>query len=223
MPDGTAHWVYWKDDRLFYDWGSQSSWFRFRVTDEGGGKLLIDHGQTRPGIWQHREDKVFICFRLNRGDRPTSFRTGNDQRLLILHRVEPGKRIQPPKAVPGSGSEKVSGEMERGLDLSGEWEGTWKDGQKEVWEVRFGGGKLVATHKNGAIAVRVEQEWMSFDEGRGKMWMKLGGVSDHLGIYKQEGSRLDICYCLASMGRPTSFRSGDGQNLLILHRVKPRK
>jgi hypothetical protein len=46
---------------------------------------------------------------------------------------------------------------------------------------------------------------------------------EQLGIYQRHGSRLMICLRDAKVGRPTSFKGGDGQSLLILHRVKPRK
>jgi hypothetical protein len=108
-------------------------------------------------------------------------------------------------AVPGIGPEKVSGEMDQGLDLRGEWEALW-------W------------NDEGIIS------WFCFDalcfdvvdEGRGKlratMWQ-----GRQLGIYQRQGDQLNICLRDAEDGRPTSFKGGDGQDLFILHRVKPRK
>jgi hypothetical protein len=118
-------------------------------------------------------------------------------------------------AVPGNGPENVSREVEQRLDLSGEWEGIYTTDKEQTLRV----------HLN-RYRVRLENDDCDFafdnsmvDEGRGRL--RFQGL---LGIYQQDEERLIIC--LGRIGtheRPTSFRIGNGQSLLILHRVKPRK
>ncbi|HTU17553.1 MAG TPA: hypothetical protein VMG10_05770 [Gemmataceae bacterium] len=62
------------------------------------------------------------------------------------------------------------------------------------------------------------------DEGRGKLTMTRDwdGVV-YLGIYRQEGERLILCFQAAYAGRPVGYRENDWAALLMLHRVKPRK
>jgi hypothetical protein len=117
--------------------------------------------------------------------------------------------------VPANGPEKVSAEMEQGLDLRGEWEGVycyegyapsdfWLDGR--------------SVGPRGEIST---SPFELVDEGEGRL--RLTWADRYLGIYRQEGDQLMICFRNVEEGRPTSFRTGDGQTLLILHRVKPRK
>jgi hypothetical protein len=68
----------------------------------------------------------------------------------------------------------------------------------------------------------VSESWTISDEGAGRFHLMVDEVG-HLGIYKQDGDRIVICYQTESKGRPMSFRAGDGQHLLILYRVKPGK
>jgi hypothetical protein len=56
-------------------------------------------------------------------------------------------------------------------------------------------------------------------EGNGRL--RIGRPVDLLAIYKWEGDHLVICWRLETKGRPTSFGTGDGQDLLILRRVRP--
>ncbi|HTU18289.1 MAG TPA: hypothetical protein VMG10_09550 [Gemmataceae bacterium] len=119
-------------------------------------------------------------------------------------------------AIPGNGPEMVSGELiEQGLDLSGKWEGTWQGEDSFIFPlvrvaktgVRFGEGPSFL-------------DWEIRDEGQGKLSIRtICGTS--FGIYEQDGDRLMIC--TDSRKRPTTYRGGDGQSLLILHRVKSRK
>ncbi|MGH7221633.1 MAG: hypothetical protein ACRELF_00220, partial [Gemmataceae bacterium] len=51
--------------------------------------------------------------------------------------------------VPGSGPEMVSGEMEQGLDLGGEWKGIWGGAQGGYVNVRFNEGIIELTEDNG--------------------------------------------------------------------------
>jgi hypothetical protein len=124
--------------------------------------------------------------------------------------------------VPGSGPEKVSGEMEQGLDLRGEWEGVWKSDTDE-YEVHQIGGKGAWSYrrlprgKRGPIYLTPDVA----DEGKGRLRLMWGVPC--LGIYEQDGDCVTICFRDARKGRPTSFRAGDGQHLLIIHRVKPHK
>ncbi|HEY7428798.1 MAG TPA: hypothetical protein VH682_31500 [Gemmataceae bacterium] len=62
------------------------------------------------------------------------------------------------------------------------------------------------------------------DDGHGKFKCGSdGGETWTLGIYKYDGDHLSMCFRSAHLGRPTSYRAGDGQELLIIHRVKPGK
>jgi hypothetical protein len=58
--------------------------------------------------------------------------------------------------------------------------------------------------------------------GEGRLRITLGGAPC-LGIYRQDGDRLAICFRDPRQRRPMSFRAGDDQHLLILRRVRPGK
>ena len=125
-------------------------------------------------------------------------------------------------AVPGSGPESISAEMVQGLDLRGEWEGLWWKEQGDfIW---VGYRDLVGvkglSYREGELVYR--RRFNVVDEGNGMLRATLGRV-ERLGIYQRQSDRLIICLRDAENGRPTSFKGGDGQSLLILHRVKPRK
>lgn len=119
--------------------------------------------------------------------------------------------------VPRIGPEKVSAETTESLHLDGEWEGTFRHSLNPVDLIRitFAGGEF----DSGSIIIL---EGKIRDEGGGRFQM-VGGTGDLLGIYKHEDDRLVLCYREADKGRPTSFRAGVDQNLLILRRVKPRQ
>ena len=125
-------------------------------------------------------------------------------------------------AIPGNGPDMVSGEIEQGLDLHGQWKGTWvyEDGvcyDADTDESRsligFTGNMMTSLELSDII-----------DEGRGKCRMKWFWSEDGWcrGIYRQDGDRLTICFCDRRGPRPTSFRAAKGQHLLVLRRVKPR-
>lgn len=119
-------------------------------------------------------------------------------------------------ADPGNGPDRVSAEMEQGLDLSGEWEGTWEFHRRESFRI-----KLTPTefHIDKGESTAILRNPIIFDEGKNKLRLR-----GSLGIYQQDGDRLLICVGGAGINQcPTSFRIGDGQSLLSLHRVKPRK
>ena len=116
-------------------------------------------------------------------------------------------------AVPGNGPEKVSGEMEQGLDLRGEGEGTWRwpCGMKD--QMKLCQGTMISEDIGP-----VETSWI-IDEGRGlcrfsaNKWVMLG-------IYEQHQDRVMICFREGNKERPRSFKRTDEQHLLPLHRVK---
>jgi hypothetical protein len=124
-------------------------------------------------------------------------------------------------AVPGSGPEMVSGEMEQGLDLRGKWKGTlhlephrvksvevWPDGD---WS------EIHTKDEPGFYRVKTR------NEGGGRVSLNFSDEVVFLGIYRQDGDHTIICFRVEGEGRPISFQAGDSQHLLILHRVKPRK
>jgi hypothetical protein len=108
-------------------------------------------------------------------------------------------------AIPGDGPEKVSAEMEQGLDLSGTWKGFNGD---RVMEDRF------------KLLIAKSDSWV--DEGAGQVRFKIRGLT-YYGMYEQRGDRLKICFAGGGKDRPTRFQGGCGQTLIIVHRVKPRK
>lgn len=127
----------------------------------------------------------------------------------------------------GSGPERVSDEIEQGLNLSGEWEGVWQT-QRSSREVTLRDGKL---HWAGCLVGeppdRYEYSLHVVEEGRGNLRIRLSnrhlGVYRCLAIYHQKGDRLLICFRAVAKGRPVGFSVNEGQRLLILHRVKPGK
>jgi len=120
--------------------------------------------------------------------------------------------------VPGSGPEKVSGEMEQGLDLCGEWKGTFRHRDGDVGRAHLSAGWL---NLKMPTSVSVAS-WRTVNEGEGKLQIELG-LEDYLGIYHRDSDRVTICFRNVRSGYPRSFDIGDGQYLLILHLVKPRK
>jgi hypothetical protein len=119
--------------------------------------------------------------------------------------------------VTGDVPEKVSGEVERRLDLSGEWEGTSTDGSLSgvVRLVKDKATSYVPTSKS-IVTFKV------VDEGGGRFCIP-HGERELLGIYRYQDDN-HVILCVSQHGhRPQSFRRGDGQALCILHRVKPRK
>ena len=121
-------------------------------------------------------------------------------------------------AVPGSGPEKVSGEMTDGLDLHGEWEGTLQ-GDNIFCRAVIREGKLIThdgTGKTGSNRLQV------VNEGDGKIRISLDWTVC-LGIYEQRGDDLLIAYRWHELGRPSFLGKDKKQGFLILRRVKPRK
>lgn len=132
--------------------------------------------------------------------------------------------------IPGDRPEKVSGEVAENqrLDLSGEWEGFWWFDHNTRFEAHSkcpsGQGHLMG--RQFAIVCRGNCNLTAYfiDEGQGHLcgeW-ELIGPRIH-GIYRQEGTKLLICFTELASPCPTSFRAGEGRHLLILHRVKSRK
>jgi hypothetical protein len=130
----------------------------------------------------------------------------------------------------GTGAGRVSGETAepQRLDLNGEWRGVLKTRNNEYEvEYRGEGGWSCWLRPKGELPMCFDLRFT--DEGRGRLqvtdrWQLQWWTNEPgLGIYKREGDRLTICYRNAGEGRPTSFRTGDGQDLLILRRVKLAK
>ncbi len=118
--------------------------------------------------------------------------------------------------VPADLPEKGSREMTYSFYLSGEWEGIGLDENGQAYR------RVFLDH----LRFRYETDnvggdfWTPFIfENGGKL--RYRGCASILGIYRQEAERLYICYRQGS--RPTTYRGGSGQTLLILHHVKPRK
>jgi hypothetical protein len=136
----------------------------------------------------------------------------------------------------GSGPEAVSGEMAGSLPTQGWWQGKWMTSRGDTRDVKLSG---VVTPSPSAFTVFLPViglpkpvpctcGYWRMDEGRGAVRMKWSidprkELSACLGIYGWAGNRLRICFREENKGRPTSFRGGDGQHLLILYRVKPDK
>jgi hypothetical protein len=116
-------------------------------------------------------------------------------------------------AVPGNGPEKVSGEVEQGLDLSGDWQLTI--------EVEHGLGNVALV----AAGSKLIKKFDIRDEGEGKVRLRFanGSANELLGIYRQEGDHILINCARAPDGRPTSFEKRESYIRIILHRVKPGK
>jgi hypothetical protein len=120
-------------------------------------------------------------------------------------------------AVPGDGPKKVSMEMEQRLDLSGEWFGTKDDGCVASDILLLPGRGTVCL--GGCL---VADPFVCFDRGHGVADVKWGS-ENFLGIYRQQGDIVIICFSATSRGRPTAFRSGDDRILFALHRIKSHK
>ena len=118
--------------------------------------------------------------------------------------------------VPGDVPKEAMEEIEQRLDLGGEWEGMWYGGRTGVDALVYLSGTR--------ITLLCEDSFTRYhhritDEGKNKL-----RFLDVPGIYEHDGDRLLICFRMGfGSGRPTSFQAGDGQVLLILHRVKSRK
>jgi hypothetical protein len=120
--------------------------------------------------------------------------------------------------VPGDGPKMESGEVEQQLDLNGVWQGIIKYGDKTRDVIFNDSGLCVWEGGNGSLSL-----WEVHDEGQGRFRFVEDSRRTYAGIYEQREDYLAICYRKESEGRPASFRATDGQGLLILHRVKPRK
>jgi hypothetical protein len=118
--------------------------------------------------------------------------------------------------VLGDGPQRVSGEVEQGLDLRGEWEGTWywPCGLNDPMQLSRGTMTLASGGRGSTSVIA--------DEGGGRCRFSI----IHrlmLGIYEQDPDRVIICFREGGEERPVSFERTAEQHLLILHRVKPGK
>ena len=119
------------------------------------------------------------------------------------------------------------GEAEEWLDLSGEWEGTFYAKHADRFKARLImhepkiGGRLILSKKGFEQCIGFTVSKV----GAGRLRLStLLGRKDHPAIFctwKQEGERLTLCWKVGSW--PLSFRVEDSQELLVLHRFKPRK
>ena len=128
--------------------------------------------------------------------------------------------------VPWNGPEKVSGEVEQGLDLSGKWQGLRWRGNGEVRRFFIDKGEawcepLVIGSRKIRIILN---DFNVVDEGAGafRWYWETEGFCQ-FGIYKWDYDSLVLCLRETGKGRPTSFRVDENQSLFILHRVKPGK
>jgi hypothetical protein len=123
--------------------------------------------------------------------------------------------------VVSNGPEVESLETYCGLDLRGKWQGIWVDGIGREWE---------ATAENGHVSGE-RPEFVNFihakhisDEGSGRVRILYPRVEPPaLGIYQWRDDCLIICFREERLGRPVAFQGGNGQDLIILRRVKPAK
>jgi hypothetical protein len=117
----------------------------------------------------------------------------------------------------GTGPDKVSDEVEKGLELRGDWAGDWW-----IWDKR----KFAATVGDGTVSSNAVPDVLAFaladltDDGGGKFRIGPDDSRVCLGIYRHDGDGLVLCYRMPGKGRPITFRAGDGQYLLVLHRVQ---
>lgn len=130
--------------------------------------------------------------------------------------------------VPGDGPEKVSGEIVQGLDLGGDFEGTWRHAGGWLMTAtsthqpvldETPGGIIIGEMPGGVLFIRHAS---ITDEGKGRFRVTDNGVS-FLGIYKQSEEQIILCFRPEKERYPTAFQGGKGQHLLILHRVKSRE
>jgi hypothetical protein len=126
-------------------------------------------------------------------------------------------------AVPGNGPESISAEMEQGLDLRGEWEGTWRLADGPLYYATID-RKLLFGYPDPDEAGIILYVDSFIDEGNGRFQIRpKDDDSCWLGIYEQSNDRVRMCFVEEGKQRPTAFSGGNGQHLLILHRVKPGK
>jgi hypothetical protein len=126
-------------------------------------------------------------------------------------------------AVPADGPEKPSGEIAKPRRQSLDLKGTWKAIVYEHGRIIKGEASLSVCWKfNVRVTLPKPREMKFFpigtaiDEGNGNLHI---GPFANPGIYEQDGDELRICFSQGQR-RPTSFQPGEGQTLLLLHRVK---
>jgi hypothetical protein len=103
-------------------------------------------------------------------------------------------------AVPAIGPERESGDVAepQRLDLNGEWQGIWKvnpKGETESIGYKDGSIYVAAGHFDAKIV----------DDGNGRLHFTQRWQG-YIGIYRQDGPDLTICFCDRRYGWPTSFR-----------------
>lgn len=123
---------------------------------------------------------------------------------------------------PELGPEKVSMQVTTGestpLDLRGEWRGTLYSPPDSIEPVAIENGYIFFISRDRFSCHLFECVQQSPGAFRGRWFGETC-----LGIYRYEERCIFLCLREASKGRPNSFRSINGQTLLILHRVKTGK
>jgi hypothetical protein len=110
------------------------------------------------------------------------------------------------------------------LNLRGNWKGDCRlaDGQFETAYSWFKQGGVIMFEGSDSFAGSLPVD--SFlDAGGGRFSLRPKDGPGYLGIFRQDGNLAVLCFRPTAEGYPTSFRGGDGQYLLTLRRVKPRK
>jgi hypothetical protein len=127
-------------------------------------------------------------------------------------------------AVPGSGPEQVSAEMEQGLDLRGKWEGYLFQSARKPCRVWLQGTELRELLKDGEYVTH-KIEFTDAGQGAVNITLAVRGIEtiSYRGVYKHEDARLLIRFSQSGVPGRTSFQAGTRQCLLFLCRVKPRK
>jgi len=121
----------------------------------------------------------------------------------------------------GCGAEKLP------TRFDGVWEGRWDEIAGDSATVRLSDGWISVVREHSLI------EWGGLkidEEGAGKLRFDIEATASdeegdriRLGIYKWDADCLIICLGKNGGSRPKTFHGGNGQALLTLHRVKPRK
>jgi hypothetical protein len=118
-----------------------------------------------------------------------------------------------------SGPAQMSDQIAPGLDLRGEWEGTWDSATDGPWRISVSITGLFPQPNASPVI-----PWEIQDEGGGRLRIKFRDTGDvYLGIYRQERKQTLICLGRVADGRPVSFGVSRKQDLLTLHSAWPRK
>jgi hypothetical protein len=104
----------------------------------------------------------------------------------------------------GNGPEKVSGEVEPGLDLHGKWAGSIGIEPGFTPPASYEDGRLTVIRPDGPHSATLKL----IDQGEGKCKCRIAG-DEALGIYQWKGQQLVLCIGRHEK-RPSTFRLEDG-------------